>query len=104
MLSKRKRPCASALVCSRMKKSPTSRSSETITVPTTGAPEGSTTRPVIAAFDGPGVGDGVGDGLGVGTGVGDGVVPGVGLGFGLEFELTEPHPVARARMEANNKT
>jgi hypothetical protein len=58
----------------------------------------------MAAFDGAGVAVGVGDGLGVATGVGDGVVPGVGVGVGLELELTEPHPVARAKMEANNKT
>ena len=63
----------------------------------------------MEAFDGPGVGVGVGDGTGVGTGVGDGVVPGVGVavgagvGVGLEAELTEPHPVARAKMEATNK-
>jgi hypothetical protein len=56
-----------------------------------------------AAF---GVGEGVavGDGLGVGIGVGDGVVPGVGVGVGvgLEPELTEPHPVARVKMDANS--
>jgi hypothetical protein len=56
------------------------------------------------------VGEGVavGDGLGVGTGVGDGVVPGVGVavgvGVGLDPELTEPHPVARAKMKVNIRT
>ena len=60
----------------------------------------------MEAFEGPGVGVGVGDGLGVGTGVGDGVIPGVGVGVGvgLRPELTEPHPVARAKIQANNKT
>src|SRR2546423_2666766 len=94
-LSKRKFPLASALVCLTILKSPGPCSSETITIPATGAPLGSSTFPVIVAFDGAGVGVG----LGVGTGVGDGVVPGVGVGVGLEFELTEGHPVARERME-----
>jgi hypothetical protein len=62
----------------------------------------------MAALEGPGVGVGDGDGAGDGVGVGDGVVPGlgigVGVGVGLEPELTEPHPVARVKVEANNKT
>ena len=108
-LSKRNLPWASAVVSIRVKKSPPPRSRSTTTVPTTGTPLGSTTRPVIAAFDGPGVGVGVGDGLGVGTGVGEGVIPGVGVavgvgvGVGLELELTEPHPVARVKHEASNR-
>jgi hypothetical protein len=89
----------------KVKKSPPPRSRSTTTVPTTGTPDGSTTRPVIAAFVGAGVGVGVGEGFGVATGVGDGVVPGVGVGVGvgLELELTEPHPVARVKMEASNR-
>jgi hypothetical protein len=53
-----------------------------------------------------GVGEGVavGDALGVGTGVGDGVVPGVGVGVGLAPELTEPHPVTRAKMKVSIRT